>query len=694
MEGAAEAEGPCHFSGVHVRMVVQYLQERHGGSVLESVLGLAEEDRPLDVLLDDAVWASYGQIRRLFEATATVLGGPTSLMEAALATPVASNSSAELAQSLQDVGSPDSLLDMAVNTEASLGLTTIRRRSGEQVGPGEWLVRERFSEGFEAFPEFCAFQMGALSLIPRLFGLPAGETVEESCCCAGDDYCTFRLRWRAHDPAEQERTYFETRSGLLENRLEALQQTVADLVSAPDPDVALSRILSAASRGIYAPLYVLVTDPELPFRPRLLFKGSDESEARRISAELLTPEGRALPGRLCVDVQSNRSRYGWLATVDAGSRRYLQQEHIVLSSYAALAAAALDSATALDEARRQASTSATLLELSSSLAQLASPEQIAIHLAESVRRVIDCDWSLVLLADAGGVRIVAVDGFVEEIEAQLRGRQLPGGVLSALDSDLSYLDSVDAAGLCSLYELPSDELPAAIASVRMVANGEVLGCLVVSVKERPQRLRENEGLSHALRGLAGQGAIALGNARLVGRIRHQALHDDLTGLGNRALMIECLEDALARARQEDLAVATMYIDLDGFKEINDSLGHAAGDELLSQLGMRLQNVLRSKDIVGRIGGDEFVAVLEGEHLEAGPEVIAARLMSEVRRPFRLSCVPSHELSVTASIGIAIGHGRSADDMLRDADLALYRAKAVGKNCHVVHSPDFTESVPR
>jgi diguanylate cyclase (GGDEF)-like protein len=224
----------------------------------------------------------------------------------------------------------------------------------------------------------------------------------------------------------------------------------------------------------------------------------------------------------------------------------------------------------------------------------------------------------------------------------------------------------------------------------MVANGEVLGSLVVSVMDGPDRLRENDGLSDALRGIAGQGAIALGNARLVGRIRHQALHDGLTGLGNRTLMIECLEQTLARARRDGRDVAAMFIDLDGFKAINDTLGHAAGDELLTQLGARLRKVVRSEDTVGRVGGDEFVAVLEGQCLESGPGVIADRFMREIRRPFRLSCVPGRELSVTASIGIAVGDRQTADEMLRDADIALYQAKAAGKDRHIVHSADLVE----
>jgi len=697
MAGNPPDPGSRHFSGVHVRMVVEYLRDHRGPDVLHRVLKRASETRPVDVLLDDTVWASYDEIRSLFEATAEVLGGPAALTEAALATPVASGSSVEMAHTLHEMGSPDSLLEAAFDTGVDLGLSTIRRRSGERVGSGEWLLHEWFTDGFESFREFCAFSAGLQSLMPRLFGISTGESVEESCCCDGADVCTFRLKWSEGERSQRERDYFEVRSRLLESRLETLQQTVAGLVSAPDPDAGLALVIDALSRAVYAQSYVLVTDPDQPVRPRLVGRGLSDEAAGVVGAELFTAEGRAARGRLCAEVVSNRTRYGWLAAIDPGGRGYLRHDEEVIGSYAALAAAALDAASAveateraLEEARRQATTSATLLDLSKELAGMREPEQMASYLAQAVRLVVDCDSSLVFLAD-GEIEIAAVDGFPEPVAAALLRRRLPMSGLAPLGRSLRYLDAAEAASLCSAYGLPADQVPVATASLPMVANDQVLGALVVSVTTEPDRLRENADLSDLLEGIAGQGAVALANARLLGRIRYQALHDELTGLGNRALLIDTLDKALDRARQLDAAVAAMFIDLDGFKQINDTLGHAAGDELLAQLGSRLQGVLRSGDIVGRIGGDEFVAVLEGRCLEGGPEAIAERVMAEVRRPFRLTCVPDHELTVTASIGIAAGNRASADEMLRDADLALYRAKASGKDCHVVFST--TPAVP-
>lgn len=696
MGGIARTDEERHFSGVNTRIVVQFLKGQFGPDVVATVLERAGESRPEEVLCDDAGWSSYGQVRRLFEATSAVLGGPEALTDAALATPIVSASSAETAQALQDVGSPDSLLEATLNSDSSLGLSTIRNRDGEQVAPGEWLIREWFVEGFEPFPEFCAFEAGVQTLVPRLFGLPFGEVTEETCCCRGDDRCTFRLRWSQDGDAEHGPGYFETRSQMLESRLHTFQRTIADLVAAQDPDAALSRVIESASRAVYAPSYVLVTDPDLPIRPRLLYRGLEPPEAQQIGSELLTDAGRDAPGRLCVQVASNRSRYGWFAAVDAGPRHFLPTECELITSYAGLAAAALDAAAsneevarALEEARRQAATSATLLELATDLAGLSSPEDMAGRLAEAVRRVVDCDNSIVMVRGEDGVEIAAVVGFPERIEAQLLERRLPDAALAFLGSELTYLDARAAAELCGVYELPSDPIAVATALAPMVVNGQIMGALVVSVMERPERLLGNDGLSDELRGIAGQGATALGNAHLLGQIRHQALHDGLTGLGNRTLMIERLEQALERARREGEGVAAMFIDLDGFKEINDSLGHAAGDALLSEIGTRLQGVLRARDSVGRIGGDEFVVVLEGKSLVAGAEVIADRVLNEIRRPFQLSGVDPCRLSVTASIGIAVGDRRSADDILRDADLALYRAKAAGKDRCIVYSANPT-----
>jgi diguanylate cyclase (GGDEF)-like protein len=221
----------------------------------------------------------------------------------------------------------------------------------------------------------------------------------------------------------------------------------------------------------------------------------------------------------------------------------------------------------------------------------------------------------------------------------------------------------------------------------MIANGEPIGGLVVLVTERPDRLSNNGHLGNSLRGLSGHAATAIRNARLVDQIRHQALHDGLTGLPNRTLILDRVDQALARASRQGGPVAALFIDLDGFKDINDTLGHAVGDRLLCVVAERLEITLRQSDTIGRLGGDEFVVVVEGPSLDAGPEVIAERLLDVVRRPFDIEGCEGLLLAVTASVGIAVGERSSAGELLRDADVALYQAKAAGKNRYAIYHPE-------
>jgi diguanylate cyclase (GGDEF)-like protein len=174
-----------------------------------------------------------------------------------------------------------------------------------------------------------------------------------------------------------------------------------------------------------------------------------------------------------------------------------------------------------------------------------------------------------------------------------------------------------------------------------------------------------------------------------------ATHDSLTGLPNRTLILDRVEQMLVRSRRNHTPVAALFIDLDNFKSINDTLGHDAGDELLRAVAARLDGVVRATDALGRLGGDEFVVIAEDLSLAAGPELVAERLLEALKQPFTLGAPDgATTLMVTASVGIAAGERTSAGDLLRDADIAMYRAKWDGKNRYVVFETVMQDAVQR
>ena len=231
--------------------------------------------------------------------------------------------------------------------------------------------------------------------------------------------------------------------------------------------------------------------------------------------------------------------------------------------------------------------------------------------------------------------------------------------------------------------------------------GGLLGAIAVYVPEArvpdPDELLLLERVTHLA-------SIAVERADFEATLEHEALHDKLTGLPNRSLLLDRIEQALARSRRLGTAVAVLFIDLDDFKVINDSLGHAAGDRLLQQVATRFHRPLRAGDTVGRFGGDEFLLVCEDVEDEAGAIAVATRLAMELEPPFELD---DTTVFVRASVGIALTVGGSqldgataadlaheAESLVRNADAAMYRAKERGRSRYEVFEEDLHRQVVR
>ena len=672
-----------HFAGTLTRMVIDHVDKHIGNESIESWLVRTGETRTLAEMRDDSAWSSYAQFRGLLEAAAVALGGVERLRDIGRDAAVAAGSMPGTTDAMQRLGSPSALF--ALMAEGQNGIITILDVEMIERGPTEWAIRSRFKDGFEPFRAFCTFTLGLNRLAPTLFGFSEIEVVEETCQCHGDDYCTAVVRWHSSDDTAREVAYLETRLRLSEMRLEEFQRTVAELVSADDLDTVLTRVVRAAAHATRAPAFVLALEP-LPWATNCVFaEGIGSHRAETIAADLLAVESpEDMPGGIAVDIVSTRRRYGRLFAIDP-DQSVLQHERVLLEGYARLAASALDSATALEDARRQAKIARALLELSASLAVIATTDEMAASLARAIPDVIDCDQSFVVLVDraTSTARVVAAQGYEHSFSSLIAFEASVAADSS--DSSIRVYETGSQSEIAETF-LTNTGL-VAMAIVPVTVNGSPGGYLVAGVVREPRRLALNVDLRERLLGLAGQASVALRNTLLVEQIRFQASHDGLTGLPNRMLALDRAEAMMARATRGQSACAALFIDLDGFKGVNDTFGHAAGDQLLLAVAERLTATSRAGDTVARLGGDEFVVLCEGSSIDAGVESVAERLLAVLREPYPLPAASQGNVKLTASIGIARGARMTASDLLNDADAAMYRAKAAGKDCFAIFAAD-------
>ncbi|MBW3668996.1 MAG: EAL domain-containing protein [Actinobacteria bacterium] len=277
--------------------------------------------------------------------------------------------------------------------------------------------------------------------------------------------------------------------------------------------------------------------------------------------------------------------------------------------------------------------------------------------------------------------LVSSVGMSDNAAVRLRRTPVAEGIAGVAIAEGRVTISHDYANLPgALSPLVDDGLKSAMAAP-VHRNGTVVGSLVVgsNLSDRHYSAAERELLlafaEHASLALNDAGAVEA-MRRAFGEAVHQATHDALTGLPNRTLVIDRLTHALARARRRPGALAVLFVDLDRFKVVNDSLGHSVGDEVLMQIAQRLLAAVRPGDTVARLAGDEFVVVCEDVANESDVLLLADRVAQAVAAPIPLY---GRDAIITASIGIALAAPDTrAEDLLRDADVAMYRAKERGR----------------
>ncbi|MCW3004139.1 MAG: hypothetical protein JWQ20_3437 [Conexibacter sp.] len=285
------------------------------------------------------------------------------------------------------------------------------------------------------------------------------------------------------------------------------------------------------------------------------------------------------------------------------------------------------------------------------------------------------DAPALLLVDAddpGWLSVVAAHGYENAFIDGHRRRRIGEGIAGRAVSEDRLIVSEDYTQSSDALEGFVDYGVHGAMAAPVHEDGRVIGSLILS-SLRPGRVFSRSDQDMLL-SFAEHASLALTDARRVDTMLHQALHDALTGLPNRALFTDRIQHALIQGRRRGTTCGVIFLDLDRFKTVNDSLGHAAGDELLVSVARRIDESLRGADTAARLGGDEFAVLLEDL---SGPEeavLVAERITDALHAPV---VVQGREVFVSASVGIAVGRV-SAQELLRQADVAMYRAKADGK----------------
>ena len=332
----------------------------------------------------------------------------------------------------------------------------------------------------------------------------------------------------------------------------------------------------------------------------------------------------------------------------------------------------------------------SVVAMSGDLAETLDPRLVGDRIAVHIARAVGADDCALSYWDQPSDRVVTLGYHPPERRDALNATyaldDFPATKRVLLEQVPVLIDVADAGADEAEVEYLASIGQRSMAMVPLVAAGRTIG-LVEVTSTRPAAFDERSVELATM--LAGEAAMALENARLYDQIRHQALHDGLTGLANRVLFRDRVEHAVERCRRNGGQVAILFVDLDDFKTLNDTHGHARGDEVLTAAATRVSEALRPSDTAARLGGDEFAVLIEDVVDEADALAVAMRLADALRRPLPLG---HSTVRVAASIGVALGGagGETTEDLLRNADVAMYAAKQTSRGGAEVFRPALRE----
>jgi diguanylate cyclase (GGDEF)-like protein len=359
----------------------------------------------------------------------------------------------------------------------------------------------------------------------------------------------------------------------------------------------------------------------------------------------------------------------WEARNQSAGRRYLAETATALSR-------------SEESSRLQARQQSEVARFGQMAIQGTKIDELSAEASRILTGVLEIDYGGVMKLLPGGdeLLLVAADGLPEEMIGNARVpadlRTQSGFALAT--GQATVVDDWSKETRFPQSELQKSQGMQSAAIVLIKGQGQPYGMIGAGSR----KLHDfSQGDLDCMQAIANVLANAIERRASEQRTQHEALHDPLTGLPNRNLFLDRLQHALSNAARRDTAIAVLFLDLDQFKLVNDSLGHAAGDELLAAVAPRIEQALRPSDTVARFGGDEFAVLAEDIGNERGATRIAERIAEALARPFILR---EREHFVSASAGIAISAGREAPEaLIRDADSALYRAKERGRGAYEI-----------
>jgi diguanylate cyclase (GGDEF)-like protein len=680
-----------HFSCSMSAVLMARVHALGGAESVDRLLALAGSGRTPEYLADITNWIAYDEAVALWKAGALVTHHPN--FARAVGEDTARRlSGSQVAAALRSLGAPEAIY-RAIATSAG-EFSTVTKLDVLDTGPGFADVVATAAVGYPRSPEHCAWTTGLLTCGPILFGLEPARVEHEQCQAMGAPRCVYHVRWDTErdsaggSPAQI--AALQHQLDAMNERLHSVFSAASDLIAADELDDVLARITTRAALEVRAVRYLLAVKVGPAGSLHCHHKGfEDEGVAEYVDELLHRPDAIRPDSWLVVPVRSNRREYGRLVALRGTGQSFLPQERELFEVYAHYAATALDGAAALMEAKRRSEQSSALLSLARALAAAGTSVEVATRLADAVPLVVDCDRVGVCLWDsAHGVlvrrAVTTREGGVAAEEAvwdPIPGTPLHRIVTGASAEPLFVDETIDDPHLLEM--LTQLELAATIL-VPLVNAGSFLGVLIVSVYDGPERLKPTPDLLDRLSGVAAQATTALQNGHLVDEMTHQATHDQLTGLANRLQFTGELRVAIDRGREQLRPVTLLYMDLDGFKPVNDEFGHDVGDHLLVAVAKRLASCTRAEDTVARLGGDEFAVLIDSHTAPADAEQVSERLAAAVTRPF---VIDGHQLHLGASIGRAVFpiDAEDPDGLLRAADAAMFGVKrdTRGRSLHGV-----------